>query len=62
MSVLGVLANVAFSSDELVDLASEETSLTNSVDVLAKEIVHTSARITSNVLYIPQYWHFTLFS
>ena len=42
-------ANVAFSSDELVGLSSVETSLTNSVDVLAKEIAISSARITSNI-------------
>ena len=52
--------NVAFSSDELVELASVGTSLTNSVDVLAQEIVQTSARITSNVHL--QFINHTLFS
>ena len=52
--------NVAFSSDELVELSSVGTSLTNSVDVLAQEIVQTSARITSNVHL--QFINHTLFS
>ena len=59
-TTLANTANVAFSSEELVDLASEETSLTNSVDVLAQEIVQTSARITSNVHL--QFINHTLFS
>ena len=52
--------NVAFSTEELVELASVGTSLTNSVDVLAQEIVQTSARITSNVHL--QFINHTLFS
>ena len=44
-------ANVVFSSEKLADLSSVETSLTSSVDILAQEIVLTSARITSNIFY-----------
>jgi len=40
-------ANVAFSSEELASLSSVQTSLTNSVDVLTKEMAISSARITT---------------
>ena len=50
-STLVNATNVVFSSEELEDLSSVETSMTTSVDVLAQEIVHTSARITSNVFF-----------
>ena len=51
-STLVNATNVVFSSEELEDLSSVETSMTTSVDVLAQEIVHTSARITSNVFLL----------